>query len=295
MPAFSVCLTGTETYELEKATFSEQTIVTDEKEPEDILVEDSEIGRDRIVGVIPARYGSSRFEGKVLADIAGKPMIQWVYERANQSQTLDELFVAVDDPRVQSRVERFGGKAILTGAHHESGTDRIAEVVEKMPADIVVNIQGDQPLIDPNMIDEAVQPMIDNHAIQMSTLKREIEKDEFDDPGVVKVVVDDQDFALYFSRSLLPYPRYDENMRVYEHVGLYVYRKDFLLKISRMPQGYLEKIESLEQLRVLEKGYRILVIETKMDRAAGVSVDTPEDIEKVERLINEMKGISDGH
>jgi 3-deoxy-manno-octulosonate cytidylyltransferase (CMP-KDO synthetase) len=258
-------------------------------------VKNSEISTGVIVGVIPARYGSSRFEGKVLADIGGKPMIQWVYERAKQSKTLDELFVAVDDPRVQSVVEGFGGKAILTGAHHKSGTDRIAEVVEKMAADIIVNIQGDQPLIDPNMIDEAVLPMIDNPEIQMSTLKREIEQDEFDDPGVVKVVVDENDFALYFSRSLIPYPLYEENMRVYEHVGLYVYRKDFLLEISKMPQGYLEKIESLEQLRVLEKGYKILVVETKMDKVTGISVDTPEDLEKVERLINKMKGLSDGH
>ena len=258
-------------------------------------MENSEISRGRIVGVIPARYGSSRFKGKVLADIAGKPMIQWVYERANQSKTLDELFVAVDDPRVKSRVEQFGGKAVLTAAHHKSGTDRIAEAVENMSADIVVNIQGDQPLIEPNMIDEAVQPMIDNPEIQMSTLKRQIEKDEFDDPGVVKVVVDYKDFALYFSRSLIPYPRYDENLRVFEHVGLYVYRKDFLLKISRMPQGYLEKIESLEQLRVMEKGYRILVVETKMDRTAGISVDTPEDLKKVEKIISQMKGISNGH
>ena len=253
-------------------------------------MKNSEISRGGIVGVIPARYGSSRFEGKVLADIAGKPMIQWVYERAKQSKTLDELFVAVDDPRVQSAVEGFGGKAILTGAHHKSGTDRIAEVVEKMAADLIVNIQGDQPLIDPNMIDEAVGPMIDNPEIQMSTLKREIEKDEYDDPGVVKVVVDENDFAIYFSRSLIPYPLYEENMRVYEHVGLYVYRKDFLLEISKIPQGYLEKIESLEQLRVLEKGYKILVVETKMDKAAGISVDTPEDLERVERLIEKMKG-----
>ncbi|MCP4613710.1 MAG: 3-deoxy-manno-octulosonate cytidylyltransferase [Planctomycetes bacterium] len=243
-----------------------------------------------MVGVIPARYGSSRFEGKVLADIAGKPMIQWVYERAKQSKTLDELFVAVDDPRVQSVVEGFGGQAILTEAHHKSGTDRIAEVVEKMTADIIVNIQGDQPLIDPNMIDEAVEPMVDNPEIQMSTLKREIEKDEFGDPGVVKVVVDENDFALYFSRSLIPYPLYEENMRAYEHVGLYVYRKDFLLEISKIPQGYLEKIESLEQLRVLEKGYKILVVETKMDKVAGISVDTPEDLERVERIIDKMKG-----
>jgi 3-deoxy-manno-octulosonate cytidylyltransferase (CMP-KDO synthetase) len=226
----------------------------------------------------------------VLADIAGKPMIQWVYERAIKSKTLDELFVAVDDSRVQSKVEGFGGRAIMTGGHHKSGTDRIAEVVEKMAADIIVNIQGDQPLIDPNMIDEAVEPMIDNPEIQMSTLKREIDKDEFNDPGVVKVVVDEQDFALYFSRSLIPYPRYDKDLRVYEHVGLYVYRKDFLLEISKMPQGYLEKIESLEQLRVMEKGYKILVVETKADRAAGISVDTPEDLERVERLISKMKG-----
>lgn len=258
-------------------------------------MKNSEISKGRIVGVIPARYGSSRFEGKILADIAGKPMIQWVYERANQSKTLDELFAAVDDPRIQSRVEQFGGKAVMTSAHHKSGTDRIAEAVEKMPVDIVVNIQGDQPLIDPNMIDEAVQPMIDNPEIQMSTLKREIEKDEFDDPGVVKVVVDDQDFALYFSRSLIPYPRYEENIRVFEHVGLYVYRKDFLLKISKMPLGYLEKIESLEQLRVMEKGYKILVVETKMDRTAGISVDTPEDLKKVEKIISQMKGISNDH
>ena len=258
-------------------------------------VKNSEISRGGIVGVIPARYGSSRFEGKVLADIAGKPMIQWVYERAKQSKTLDELFVAVDDPRVQSIVEGFGGKAILTGVQHKSGTDRIAEVVEKMAADIIVNIQGDQPLIDPNMIDEAVQPMIDNPEIQMSTLKREIEEDEFGDPGVVKVVVDENDFALYFSRSLIPYPLYEENIRVYEHVGLYVYRKNFLLEISKMPQGYLEKIESLEQLRVMEKGYKILVVETKMDKTAGMSVDTPEDLERVERLIEKMKGLSDGN
>jgi 3-deoxy-manno-octulosonate cytidylyltransferase (CMP-KDO synthetase) len=258
-------------------------------------VKNSEISTGRIVGVIPARYDSSRFKGKVLADIAGKPMIQWVYERAKQSKTLDELFVAVDDPRVQSIVEGFGGKAILTGSGHKSGTDRIAEVVEKMAADIIVNIQGDQPLIDPNMIDEAVQPMIDNPEIQMSTLKRAIEEDEFDDPGIVKVVVDEKDFALYFSRSLIPYPQHGENMRVYEHVGLYVYRKDFLLKVSKIPQSYLEKIESLEQLRVLEKGYKILVVETKMDKSAGISVDTPEDLERVEKLIDKMKGLNDGY
>lgn len=257
------------------------------------LMKKSKTQAGRVVGVIPARYGSSRFAGKVLADIAGKPMIQWVYERAGRSNVLDELLVAVDDPRIQSQVEAFGGTAIMTGTHHESGTDRIAEVVEKMPADIVVNIQGDQPLIDPIMIDEAVQPMINAPETQMSTLKREIERDEFDDPGVVKVVVDDENFALYFSRSLIPYPLHDDNLCVYEHVGLYVYRRDFLLRLSQMPQGYLEKIESLEQLRVLEKGFKILVVETKADKRAGVSVDTPADLEKVKRLVTEMKGVGD--
>ena len=245
---------------------------------------------NKIVGVIPARYGSSRFPGKVLADISGKSMIQRVYERASLSKTLNELVVAVDDPRVKEKVEEFGGKAILTGAEHQSGTDRIAEVVEKVPADIVVNIQGDQPLLDPNMIDEAVLPMIDNPDIHMSTLKQEIGKEDFDDPGVVKVVVDDNNFALYFSRSLIPYPRHDQNLRVFEHVGLYVYRKDFLLKISKMPMGYLEQIESLEQLRVLEKGYKILVVETKTDRNSGVSVDTPQDLDRVNKILKEMKG-----
>lgn len=243
----------------------------------------------RTIGVIPARYGSTRFEGKVLANIAGKPMIQWVYQQAKKSKTLNELFVATDDHRVKSCVEGFGGKAVMTGTHHQSGTDRIAEAVEKLPADIVVNIQGDQPLLEPVMIDEAVQPLIDNPDIPMSTIKTEIKAEDFHDPAVVKVVVDERGFALYFSRSLIPYPRNQQNLRVFEHVGLYVYRKDFLLKYSKWEQGYLEKIESLEQLRVLEKGYKILVVETQSDRAAGVSVDVPEDVTKVERLIQEMK------
>ena len=241
----------------------------------------------KVIGVIPARYGSTRFKGKVLADLSGRPMIQWVYEQAKQSKTLNELYVAVDDPRVQSCVQGFGGKVVMTSAHHQSGTDRIAEAVEKLPADIVVNIQGDQPLLDPNMIDEAVQPLIDHPEIPMSTIKTEISPEDFNDPGVVKVIVDEQGFALYFSRSLIPYPRNDENLRVFEHVGLYVYRKDFLLKYSKWPQGYLEKIESLEQLRVLEKGYKIMVVETRSKSAAGVSVDTAEDLARVERLIQE--------
>jgi 3-deoxy-manno-octulosonate cytidylyltransferase (CMP-KDO synthetase) len=201
---------------------------------------------------------------------------------------LDQLFVAVDDPRVLKCVEGFGGKAVMTKEGHPSGTDRIAEAVEKIQTDIVVNIQGDQPLIDPNMIDEAVQPLLEDKTVQISTLKIKISEEEFSDPAVVKVVVDENDFALYFSRALIPYSRDNVAVKVYEHVGLYVYRKDFLLIISKMPQSYLEKIEMLEQLRVLERGYKIKVVETESNHAAGVSVDTPEDIATVEKLIREM-------
>jgi len=245
--------------------------------------------KQQVIGVIPARYGSSRFRGKVLVEIAGKPMIQWVYERSSQSQVLDQLFVAVDDQRVLECVEGFGGNAVMTNENHQSGTDRIAEVVEQIPADIIVNIQGDQPLLDPKMIDEAVQPMLEDPTVQMSTLKIKIREEDYSDPAVVKVVVDKDDFALYFSRSLIPYPRDKVAVNVYEHVGLYVYRKDFLLHISMLPQSYLEKIEMLEQLRVLESGHRIKVIETKSKHAAGVSVDTPADLARVEKLVQELK------
>ncbi len=244
--------------------------------------------KQNVIGVIPARYGSSRFRGKVIAEIAGKPMIQWVYERASQSQMLDQLFVAVDDPRVLKCVEEFGGKAVMTNPNHQSGTDRIAEAVVNIQTDIVVNIQGDQPLLDPKMINEAVQPMLEDTTVQMSTLKIKIREEDYADPAVVKVVVDENDFALYFSRSLIPYSRDKVAVNVYEHVGLYVYRKDFLLRISEMPQSYLEKIEMLEQLRILENGYKIKVIETKSKHAAGVSVDTPADLARVEKLIREM-------
>jgi 3-deoxy-manno-octulosonate cytidylyltransferase (CMP-KDO synthetase) len=245
--------------------------------------------KQKVVGVIPARYGSSRFRGKIIADICGKPMIQRVYEQSNKSQLLDQLIVAVDDERVYKCVEEFGGKAVMTSPDHQSGTDRLAEALEKIDADIVVNIQGDQPLFDSRMIDEAVKPMLDDPTLQMSTLKTKIGEEDYADPAVVKVVVDEEDYALYFSRSLIPYSRDKGAVDVYEHVGLYVYRKDFLLEISKMPQTYLEKIEMLEQLRVLEKGYKIKVIETECDSISGISVDTPEDLAKVEKLIDELK------
>ena len=241
--------------------------------------------KQRIIGMIPARYGSTRFRGKVIADIVNKPMIQRVYEQTNKSTMLDELIVAVDDERVFEVVKGFGGKVVMTSIGHESGTDRIAEAIENIDADIVVNIQGDQPLFDARMIEEAVQPMLDDPNLQMSTLKVKIGEEDYNDPAVVKVVVDENDYALYFSRSLIPYPRDKVKMDVYEHVGLYVYRKDFLIKMSKLPRTYLEKIEMLEQLRVLENGFKIKVIETKCESISGISVDTPEDLIKVENII----------
>lgn len=249
-----------------------------------------ETASKKVVGVIPARYGSSRFPGKIIAMIAGKPMIQRVYEQAKKSKLLNDLIVAVDDEKVKKVVEGFGGNAVMTGSQHQSGTDRIAEVMQDYECDIVVNIQGDQPLLDPNMIDEAVQPLLDDASIPMSTIKTKIGPEGFDDPGVVKVVTDVNGFALYFSRSLIPFPRDNQGGDVYEHVGLYVYRRDFLLKISATPQSFLEKTEMLEQLRVLENGYKIFVVETKSNRAAGVSVDTPEDLANVEKLIEGNAG-----
>lgn len=243
-----------------------------------------------IIGVIPARYGSTRFKGKILADICGKPMLQHVYERAQKAALLDELFIATDDARVKQAAEAFGAGVVMTGSQHQSGTDRIAESIAGRPGDIIVNIQGDQPLIDPRMIDEAVQPLLDHPGMVMATLKREIAEHEFHDPGVVKVVVDENNFALYFSRSLIPYPRNREGLRVFEHVGVYVYTRDFLLQFSRLPMSYLEKTESLEQLRALEKGYKIYVAETKTERIAGISVDTPEDLEKVVEIMKTMNG-----
>ena len=241
--------------------------------------------KQKIIGMIPARYASTRFRGKVIADIVDKPMIQRVYEQANKSTMLDQLIVAVDDERVYKVVKGFGGKVVMTSTGHESGTDRIAEAIENIDADIVVNIQGDQPLFDARMIEEAVQPMLEDPNIMMSTLKTKIGEEDYNDPAVVKVVVDENDFALYFSRSLIPYSRDKVTMDVYEHVGLYVYRKDFLLKVSKLPRTYLEKIEMLEQLRVLENGYKLKVIETKCESISGISVDTPEDLIKVENIL----------
>jgi len=244
----------------------------------------------RIAGIIPSRYGSSRLPGKPLKPICGKPMIQRVYERARLARYLTEVTVATDDERIARVVEAFGGSHVMTSPEHPSGTDRLAEAVEQLDVDIVVNIQGDQPFLDPLMIEEAVQPLLDEPDLQMVTLKHPIAREEdLQDPAVVKVVTDLRGNALYFSRSLIPYPRQHVGQKVYEHVGLYVYRKSFVLTLAALPPTQLELTESLEQLRVLENGYTLRVVETKVhdNVFSGFSVDTEQDLMRAEEMLQE--------
>ncbi|HAF61176.1 MAG TPA: 3-deoxy-manno-octulosonate cytidylyltransferase [Anaerolineaceae bacterium] len=240
-----------------------------------------------VLGIIPARYGSSRLEGKPLKDICGKPMIQHVYERVLQSTLLDEIIVATDDERIVAAVKQFGGKAQMTSIDHKNGTDRIAEVAKDIPADIVVNIQGDEPLIDPRMIDEAIQPMTTDMELKACTLCRPIlSEDDVTSPHVVKTLFDLQGNALIFSRAPIPYPRNRELYQAYEHIGVYVYRKDFLMQYIKMPQTPLEITESLEQLRIIENGIRMRVVVVTVPYE-GLSVDTQEDLDRVRAIIKE--------
>lgn len=237
-----------------------------------------------VIGVIPARYGSSRFEGKVLADIHGKPMLQWVWEAAKKARVLDEVIIACDDRRIEDAVQSFGGKAVFTSKEHPSGTDRICEVVNPLEVKVVVNIQADEPLIEPVMIENVARPLLDAPQLNMATLMKEIDDpQEIADPNVVKVLTDKNGFALYFSRASIPYRR-DKSGEVayYKHIGLYAYTKDFLFIFKNLPEFTLERIEKLEQLRVLEQGFRIKVIET---RVSTIGVDTPADLEKVKKIL----------
>ncbi len=236
----------------------------------------------QITAVIPARYSSTRFPGKPLAKIAGEPMIKHVYRRVKRVEELDEVIVATDDNRIYSTVKEFGGEVRMTSTTHPSGTDRIAEVARNLDSDIIVNIQGDEPLIKKEMIKAAIKPFYGDKSLKVSTLKKKInDKEEINDPDVVKVVTDKKGYALYFSRSLLPYPRKD-GAEFFKHIGLYVYRRDFLLNFCEMETTLLERVESLEQLRILENGYRIKVVETDYN---AIGVDKPEDIKKVEEIL----------
>ncbi|MFW6035944.1 MAG: 3-deoxy-manno-octulosonate cytidylyltransferase [Halothermotrichaceae bacterium] len=237
----------------------------------------------KIAAIIPARYDSTRFPGKPLADIKGKPMIEHVFNRVKDIEEIDEVIIATDDKRIMERVQAFGGTAVMTSAELTSGTDRIAEATADMNVDIVVNVQGDEPLLNQEMVKEAIQPFYEDPTIVMSTLKKEIiDKEDINNPNVVKVITDKNDNAIYFSRNPIPYPR-NEGAIYYKHIGLYVYNKQFLIEYSQLEQTLLEKSESLEQLRVLENGYKIRVVETKYNT---VGVDVPEDIIKVEKIMD---------
>ncbi len=248
----------------------------------------------KVVAVIPARYGSTRFEGKPLADILGKPLIQHVYEGVCQSKLIDKAIVATDDQRILDVVRGFGANGVITSPDHPTGTDRVAEVAQKLRAEIIVNVQGDEPLIKGPTIDKAIRPLLRDNTLPMSTLMTRIkEVKDWLNPHIVKVVVDQKGLALYFSRSPIPFPR-DLNIerllsksshgqevlakRVFKHIGVYVYRRDFLLRYSKMKPTPLERLEKLEQLRALENGYRIKV--TAVDYEP-LSVDTPEDLQRV--------------
>jgi 3-deoxy-manno-octulosonate cytidylyltransferase (CMP-KDO synthetase) len=238
----------------------------------------------KIVAIIPARYASTRFPGKPLADLGGKPMIQHVCERAMRADCIDEVLVATDDERIQRAVEAFGGTAVITG-DHPSGTDRIARVAAELEADIVVNIQGDEPLVDPAMIDRVVAPLLDDPSLPMATIAARLtDEEELRDPGVVKVVADRRGRALYFSRSVIPFPRDAEVAAAAycKHIGVYAYRRDFLLEFASRDPSPLERAEGLEQLRALEHGDRIQVVITEYDT---VGVDTPEDLETARRAL----------
>ena len=241
---------------------------------------------ERTVAVIPARYGSTRFPGKPLAIIAGKPMVQWCYESTRKCVDLDDVIVATDDQRIVDAVASFGGKAVMTSPNHQTGTDRIAEAVSNIDADLIINVQGDEPLMASSVLSQLIAKMRSTGA-EMGTAAVPFSASGRDpqDVNAVKVVLDQAGMALYFSRSLIPYPRKGGvPVEPLLHWGLYAYRRDFLDKFVSWPRGALEACESLEQLRALEHGAHISVIVTT-ERSVGV--DVPEDIELVEKMLKE--------
>lgn len=243
----------------------------------------------KVLCVIPARYASTRLPGKPLSMINGKPMIQRVYERAMQARLPQEVVVATDHEAVYKAVEGFGGRAMMTSPDHPSGTDRLAEVALNYPdIDVIVNVQGDEPMIPPEVIDRLAECFDHDPELDMATLKVKMQEEDYNNPAAVKVVTSLSGYALYFSRSLMPYPRNKpEDFNVYKHVGIYAYKRDFLLKYAAMAPTPLERAESLEQLRALENGYRIKVLESDFQ---GVGVDTPEDLAAVNEIFKKLEG-----
>ena len=240
----------------------------------------------KVVIVIPARYGSTRLAGKPLISLAGKPMIQRVYERAKLAEKADRVIVATDDERVVKAVEEFGGEARMTRTDHRTGTERVAEVAAHVAGDVFVNVQGDEPLLDPAAVDTAVNVLLEKPPAAISTVATAIKTPaDIMDPNVVKTLLDFENYALYFSRAPIPWVRDAASkiqVRHLKHLGLYVFQRDALLEYPTLPQGELERVEKLEQLRWLENGWRIRVAEVEHD---AVSVDVPEDVARVEKLL----------
>jgi len=240
----------------------------------------------QVVVVIPSRYAATRLPGKPLVNLAGKPMVQRVYEQAKLAQTVHRVLVATDDQRIVDAVLAFGGEARMTRSDHRTGTERIAEVAAHEPGDVFVNVQGDEPLIDPVAIDTAVAALLEDPPAQIATVATPIRHvPDIMDPNVVKTVLDFDSNALYFSRAPVPWVRDTQqkvHVKYWKHLGLYVFQRDALLEYPTLPQGELERIEQLEQLRWLENGWKIRVAEVEHD---AVSVDVPEDVTRVEKLL----------
>lgn len=238
----------------------------------------------KIIGVIPARYKSSRFPGKPLVDICGKPMIYWVYRQAMKVKEFNEVYIATDDERIRAACDQYGMKVIMTSDKHNTGSDRVAEVAEKTDGDLYVNVQGDEPVINPEMIREVISIFQEDETVYFGSLKKEItDSDEIQATSTVKVVTDDKEDAMYFSRSVIPSNLKDGKLaRVFRHVGIYAYKKEFLLKFAAMEQTELELGEGIEPLRAMQKGYKMRLKETTY---SSIGVDLPEHVALVEKII----------
>lgn len=245
-----------------------------------------------VIGVVPSRYASQRLPAKPLVDLCGKPMVQRVYEQAKKSRLLDRVIVATDDARIEEAVHRFGGDVMRTSQEIASGTDRVAAVALHVTGDIFVNIQGDEPLIAPELIDQGVQLLLDDSSVPVGTLVKQISsREELVNPNIVKAVMNHDGYAMYFSRSVIPSVRgeADEGRWLalhafYKHIGLYIYRREFLLQYAQLPVSLLEKAEKLEQLRILDAGYKIKVGVTNYN---SISIDTPEDVARVIAILQQ--------
>ena len=244
----------------------------------------------KIIGVIPARYKSSRFPGKPLVDICGKPMIYWVYQQAGKVKEFDKVYIATDDERIREACEQYNMDVIMTSDKHQTGSDRVAEVATKVEGDLFVNVQGDEPVINPEMIRQVISIFLEDSEVYFGSLKKEItDPEEIKAASTVKVVTDDNGDAMYFSRSIIPSNIKDGKLaRIFRHVGIYAYKRDFLLKFTNMEQTELELGEGIEPLRAMQHGYKIRLKETEY---SSIGVDYPEHVALVEKVIREKNGV----